>query len=299
MTIVVSGATGFIGSNLIPYIQNLNYEVLPVSLRNQEWPNQIKIDASCYIHLAGKAHDHKKEALESDYFYVNFELTKDFFNSFIKSNANLFIHISSMAAVEEYKSNSPLNEKNSCNPVSNYGKSKRKAEEFLLSQVLPEGKKMILLRPPMVHGPGDKGNLNLLFNVVKKGIPWPLASFENKRSFLNVDNFNYIIASILRDPYIQSGVYNLSDDEAVSTNELIKLISIVSGNKARLWKIPPFFINGLAKIGDKLGLPLNTERLKKLTENYEVSNSKLKAALNIEKLPNSAMEGLVKTLKSF
>ena len=75
----------------------------------------------------------------------------------------------------------------------------------------------------MIHGPGNKGNLNLLYGVVKKGIPWPLGSFENKRTFTSIDNLCYIINGLLTKE-VESGIYNINDDEAVSTNELIEII---------------------------------------------------------------------------
>ena len=151
----------------------------------------------------------------------------------------------------------------------------------------------------MIHGPRNKGNLNLLYNVVKKGIPWPLAAYNNKRSFLSIDNLNYLIGQRLMNPTVVSGVYNFTDDEALSTNELVALIAEASDRKPRLWKINKKIINVLAKIGDKVNLPLNSDRLTKLTENYLVSNAKVKRALNIEKLPLSARQGLAKTIESF
>ncbi len=99
-------------------------------------------------------------------------------------------------------------------------------------------------------------------------------------------------------PFFPTGIYNVADDEALSTNEVVKLIAQVSGGKAKLWKIKPYLINWLAKLGNLMHLPLTTERLEKLTENYVVSNFKLIKALNV-KLPVNAKDGLVKTIKSF
>ncbi len=174
-----------------------------------------------------------------------------------------------------------------------------KAEDYILAQKLPEGKRIFIIRPCMIHGPGNKGNLNLLYNIVKKGIPYPLASFENERSFLSIDNLNFLINAILSDKTIASGIYNFADDVVISTNELVKIIAKASGKKARLLKVPKGLINAGAKLGDFIKLPLNSETVKKLTENYRVSNDKIKRAIGIEKLPTSASEGLEKTIKSF
>lgn len=108
----------------------------------------------------------------------------------------------------------------------------------------------------MIHEPGNKGNLNLLYKLISKGIPYPLAAFENKRSFLSVENLCFVIRELLERNDIPSGVYNISDDEALSTNELIRLIGQASHKKALLWKISPGFITSVAKLGDILKLPL-------------------------------------------
>src|SRR5690606_25943192 len=101
---------------------------------------------------------------------------------------------------------------------------------------------LFIIRPCMIHGPGNKGNLNLLYKVVEKGVPWPLASFENRRSFLSIDNLCYLIEQILVKADLPSGVYNFADDEVVSTNELVAVIANSLGKKPRLWHISAGFI---------------------------------------------------------
>ena len=96
-------------------------------------------------------------------------------------------------------------------PVTAYGKSKLAAEKYLLSQKPSKGKRVYILRPCMIHGPGNKGNLNLLYNFVKKGIPYPFGSFENKRSFVSIDNLCFVIKELIENKNITSGVYNISD----------------------------------------------------------------------------------------
>ena len=154
------------------------------------------------------------------------------------------------------------------------------------------------MRPCMIHGPGNKGNLNLLYNMVKKGIPWPLGAYENRRTFTSIDNVSFVISGLLTHE-VPSGIYNMGDDEALSTNELIEIICSSLGKKAHIWRLPKGLMNGLAKAGGWLHLPLNPERLRKLTENYVSSNAKIKAALGIERMPVHAKDGLRKTLSSF
>ena len=298
MKISITGISGFVGQNLSGYLSQQNVEVKGLSLRNSNWKNVLDQNSTAIIHLAGKAHDTSNTSSADEYFKVNRDLTIELFNEFLNSDIQDFFYFSSVKAVADTV-DGVLTEEVVPNAITPYGKSKLEAEEYLLNQKLPEGKRLFIIRPCMIHGPGNKGNLNLLYKVVEKGIPWPLASFENKRSFLSIDNLNFLVLEILKNKNISSGIYNFADDQYLSTNELVKLIANVSGKKEKLWKISSRLISTAAKVGDIFKLPLNSERLKKLTENYLVSNQKIKNALGIEKLPVSAKEGLEITIKSF
>lgn len=298
MRITITGASGFVGQNLIAYLQQHNVEVQSLSLRNQDWKTKLDTQATAVIHLAGKAHDTANTSAEEEYFKVNRDLTIKLFEEFLKSGSKDFFFFSSVKAVAD-TANDVLYEDIHPNPLTPYGQSKFEAENYLLAQQLPEEKRLFIIRPCMIHGPGNKGNLNLLYKVVEKGIPWPLAAFENQRSFLSIDNLSFLVLELLKNKKVESGIYNFADDEAVSTNELISIISTTLGKKPKLWKFSNQLITGIAKVGDKIKLPLNSERLKKLTESYVVSNTKIKQALGIKHLPLSAEDGLVKTVKSF
>jgi len=84
----------------------------------------------------------------------------------------------------------------------------------------------------MIHGQGNKGNLNLLYKIVQKGLPWPLGAFENRRSYTSIDNLTYIIKQLI-EKEIESGIYQVADDEALSTNKLIRLIATALHRKSR------------------------------------------------------------------
>ena len=143
-----------------------------------------------------------------------------------------------------------------------------------------------------------RSNLNLLYGFVKKNLPWPLGAFENHRTFTSVDNLTFVISGLL-DKSVESGIYNMADDKALSTNELIEVMCAAMGKKAHVWRISKGFIRMAAGMGDVLHLPLNTFRLTKLTENYVVSNAKIKRALGISAMPVDARDGLTRTIKSF
>ncbi len=253
------------------------------------------------IHLAGKAHDTKNQAEAQVYFDINTRLTEKIFDYFQKSEAKRFVFFSSVKAAADSVEGDVLTEEVIPKPVGPYGESKIKAEEYILAQLGKDElreKRVYILRPCMIHGPGNKGNLNLLYGVVKKGIPWPLGVFENRRSFTSIDNLCHVVEGLLTKE-VQSGIYHMADDEALSTNELIGLMCSAMGRKARIWHLNRGLMESVASVGSTLHLPLNKERLRKLTENYVVSNQKIKTALGIERMPVRAEEGIIKTIKSF
>lgn len=293
--VLITGSTGFVGQNLKEYLRS-SYDLQRLSVRYQ--PNQsFDIVGDAIIHLAGKAHDLKKVAKPSDYYEANFELTKQLFDAFLISKASVFIFMSTVKAVAD-EVDEVLTEDMECHPKTHYGIAKKMAEDYVMSQKLPYGKRVYILRPCMIHGPGNKGNLNLLYQIVVKGIPWPLGAFENKRSFLSIENLCFIIKELLKNESIPSGIYNLADDEVLSTNELIKILGKSLGKKSIIWKINSSFIKLVSKFGDYTHLPLNSERLQKLTSNYVVSNQKIISAIG-QLLPIATEQGLTITFKSF
>jgi nucleoside-diphosphate-sugar epimerase len=295
MKITITGATGFVGINLQDYLK-LSHRLQILSVRYPFF-QEFELDGDAIIHLAGKAHDLKKVSQPSDYYDANFELTKQLFDAFLASESAVFIFMSTVKAVaDEIKG--VLTEDEMPNPKTHYGIAKHQAEEYILSQELPMGKRVYILRPCMIHGPGNKGNLNLLYQLVAKGLPWPLGAFENQRSFLSIENLCFVIKELLESELIPSGVYQVADDKPLSTNELIQLLGKSLDRKSRILNLSQNVISSMAKLGDHLHLPLNSERLQKLTENYVVSNQKIVKAIG-KALPVASEEGLMMTFKSF
>jgi nucleoside-diphosphate-sugar epimerase len=295
MKIIITGGTGFVGNNLQNYL-TATYEIETMSVR-YEHDQQFDIKSDIVIHLAGKAHDLKKVSKPKDYYEANFELTKQLFDAFIVSEASIFIFMSTVKAVaDEVKG--ILSEDEIPDPKTHYGIAKQQAEQYILNKEIPEGKRVYILRPCMIHGLGNKGNLNLLYQLVAKGLPWPLGDFQNKRSFLSIENLCFVIQELIENVAIPSGVYQVADDKSLSTNELIHLLGVSLGKKNRILNIPSSWIKRVAKLGDHMYLPLNSERLQKLTENYVVSNKKLIKAIG-KPLPIESKEGLLKTFQSF
>lgn len=316
MKILITGVHGFVGSNLVAYLfaDNEIYGLDIVApekkgvLKTYSWEdleagNVPSVDA--IVHLAGKAHDTKNQAAAEVYFKVNTGLTQKIFDYFLThSDIRKFVFFSTAKAAAD-KVEGVLTEDVVPAPVGPYGESKIAAEKYILEKCkeLDESsshpdKQVYIFRPCMIHGPGNKGNLNLLYKVVKKGIPWPLGAFENRRTFTSVKNICFAVNGVLTKD-VASGIYNMGDDEALSTNELIEEICLSLGKKAHIWRLPKGLMLFVARVGGWLHLPLNPERLRKLTENYISSNAKIKKALGVDRMPVDAREGLKVTLESF
>jgi nucleoside-diphosphate-sugar epimerase len=299
INIIISGASGFLGSNWITYSEKY------VNLNNMPFKRDEKISKydligskkSVFLHLAGRAHDTKKTLNPEVYFDVNTVYTKKLFDEFLLSKIDTFIIISSVKSVCNHTTDE-LTELSIPQPISDYGKSKYLAEQYILSKKIPPNKKIYILRPCMIHGPNNKGNLNLLYNEVKNGLPWPLGLYKNKRSFCSIENICFVINELINRNDIPSGIYNIADDVALSTNDLIKLIATSQNKKPLILNIPKSIIFILSRLGDFIPFPLNSERLEKLTESFLVSNRKIIKALG-KSLPISSKEGLLKTFQSF
>lgn len=296
INLLITGATGFVGQNLKDYLVRKSNSFGFINFDRHDIKESVK-NCDQIIHLAGKAHDLKNVSSPNDYYQVNTELTKQLFDAFLTSNAKVFIMMSSVKAVADTVTGN-LIEEAIPNPITHYGKSKLLAEQYLQEHVLPADKKVYILRPCMIHGPGNKGNLNLLYKIVSLGLPWPLGDFKNQRSFCSIENICFIINELIERKDIESGIYNIADDKPLSTNEVIRLIAESKKSKAKILSINRSIISFFAKIGNHLKLPLNTERLEKLTESYMVNNEKIIKAIG-QPLPVSSEEGLLRTFKSF
>lgn len=288
MKILITGAYGFVGTNLCRYLGGKGHVCIALDIPKAKrdsvpyrafysWDDLSGIDfagVDAIVHLAGKAHDLRNVSDPQSYFDVNVGLTERIFNA-TAGKVPRFVYFSSSKAAD---ADTP------------YGKSKLAAERFLDGRA-------IVLRPAMIHGPGNKGNLNLLWGVARRGFPWPLAAFENKRSFTSIGNICAAVEALCERG--ENGVYPIADDEMLSTNRLIELMSETCGRRPRLWRLPRGLMRFAARTGDILHLPLNTERLGKLTEDSFVDNAVLKKSLGWTQMPICAEDGMRETLKSF
>jgi nucleoside-diphosphate-sugar epimerase len=228
-SIFLTGGSRFVGTNLIEYFKS------SIFLKHQR-SAPLEIKQEVVIHLAGKAHDLKKISNPKEYYQVNTELTKKVFDAFLASDAKVFITLSSARAVAD-KVEKSLNEEQIPNPITQYGKSKLFAEQYILSKEIADGKRVYILRPCMVHGLENKENLKLLYKLVSKGIPWPLGAFCNQRSFCSIDNLIFIFKELIERDDVPSGVYNVSEEILLLTNEVISILAESQSKLPRTWNI--------------------------------------------------------------
>ena len=312
MKILITGVHGYVGSNLVEALKDdhIIYGLDIFSQKNEGIENTFHwialddlegMELSALIHLDNYSHNDKEKDLPVISFDERVGYTQKIFDFFLASDMKKFIFMSSMKAVSNKGADDILNEDVVPSPGDSIGESKLASENYILSKQaewVAKGKEVYILRPCVIHGPGSKGSLNLLFNVVRRGIPWPLGNFRNERTYTYIDNLCCVVKGLLEKP-ATSSIYNVADDEIVSIIELVKIICEAVGKKPRIWHFSKGTMDFLAKLGDFLHLPLNTRRLLKLTQNYVVSNAKIKASLGIEQMPVRAKDGLERTVKSF
>ena len=332
MKILVTGASGFIGNFLLDALRDAAHEVRAASRSRVEkqgidyvsapelgpdanWSRALN-GVDVVIHLAGRAHVPSKNAdAETDevYFRINTEGTRALAEQAAAAGANHFVFLSSCHAVAA-ESEVQITEKTQSNPLTAYGHSKLEAERAIPKALSNTACAWTILRPPLVYGKGNKANFGLLLKLVKSGIPLPLASVRNRRSFIYVENLVDVIVACLGNPKAYGKTYLPSDGEDVSTPELIRKIakanlsfqfsefsgsvsdkntrrpSLATRDSARLF---PFPENALKAMGRLPGLGA----LRKLTSSLYVDSEPLRKDLGWN--PRFTMEeGLLKTLIS-
>jgi nucleoside-diphosphate-sugar epimerase len=312
MRVLITGANGFIGHRLCEYLYNVGLIVEALDLdarpaafisRFYTWDEFDTIpfmEMEAIIHLAGLAHDLRKASDESAYYEINFGLTRRIVDRLAnhppvagRTEGPVFILMSSVKACADAVVGT-LTEEAEPSPVTPYGKSKLMAEDYVAKHYRP----YYILRSCMVHGPGNKGNLNLLFKFSRLRFPWPLGAYESARSFLSIDNLCFVFERIILAK-AKFGIYIVADDEPISTSDILRIFWKAQGRRGIVLRIPKTIVRFCAWAGEVLHLPLNTENLAKLTEPYVASNGKLKKALGIDRLPLDPVDGLSRAARYF
>jgi len=330
MKILVTGASGFVGNFLLAALrdaahevraasrsrveqQGIDYVLAPELGPDADWSRALnRVDV--VIHLAGRAHVPSKNSdaeTEDIYFRINAEGTRALAEQAAVAGVKHFVFLSSCHAVAA-ESEVQITEKTQPNPVTAYGRSKLEAERAIRKALSNTACAWTILRPPLVYGPGNPGNMQKLLKLIRSGIPLPLASVRNCRSFVYVENLVDVIVACLGNPKAFGKTYLPSDGEDVSTPELIRKIAKVNqslqcsefsgsvSNKntrhsspatrhsARLFPFPESILKALGRLPG-LGA------LRKLTSSLYVDSEPLRSDLDWS--PRFTMaEGLIKTL---
>jgi UDP-glucose 4-epimerase len=238
MRIGVTGTTGFVGRRFMA-IRAEGLEKRSLDLRGKSFTELPLQELDAIVHLAGKAHE-MQPIPEWIYVKVNFELTRDLADAAMAAGVKQFIYISSTKVYGD-EVNEVLTEFSDCHPADPYGKSKRQAEEYLLSIARPEFK-VAILRPPLIYGPGVKGNMIRLMDLAAKDLPLPLGNAGNRRSMVYLDNLVALIHQVIQQE--AEGIFVGGDAAPISTDALIRMIRQGMGKRPNLFTLP----GGLRKI---------------------------------------------------
>ena len=292
--VVVTGAGGFIGGHLLHALRAGGYRIravtrLPAGRRGladadetvahpgvsatADW-RPVVAGAHAVVHLAGLAHlpvddRNTRQALRR----INVLATQQLAQAAVAAGVATFVFMSSIKAVADHSGAQPLTEGSACRPEDCYGVAKRLAERRLerLARQSP-GTRMLILRPPLVYGPGVGANFAALVRMVGRGLPLPLGAIRNRRSLLYVGNLTDAVVRCLDRTHVPSGIYHLSDGEAVSTPELVAAIARAQGRRARLLPVPPRWLGIAARLAGK------GAQFSRVAGSLEVSNRRFRDA---------------------
>lgn len=294
--IVLTGTNGYIGQNLTKFFNNKSKKNKSISLRFQNWFKMMPQEMETIIHLAAINENPQDSAFDEEYFRVNTELTAKLFRYFISSNAKTFIFLSTTELFD--KQSVEISEITNVSPINPFLQSKFEAEKFIQKQILPEGKRAIILRVAPLYGRETKSELHNIFSHCKK-IPWFYGALDAKRSFCNIDNLVEIIYQITENTSFPSGVYNVADDEPVGSLQFINWMSIVLEKKIAIYKVPKGILNFFARIGTVLNWQFNSKIVYEKSHSRIVNCDKLKNELNIAKMPLDTEFSVLKTIEYY
>jgi len=315
--VVVTGANGFIGRHLLEKLAGRGKRVRGVTrsvagltssgteaafapdILDREAIRSALRGASAVVHLAAMVHANteRRDDPASECRRINVDGTSLVLDEAISAGVRTFLFISSVKAVAN-ESDRILTDETPPQPVDAYGESKLEAERLVRVRAAREGLHAPILRLPNVYGPGMKANMNMLFKVIDKGIPLPFGAVRNRRSFAYIDNAVSAIEALLESAGAAHGTYYVSDEEDLSTPELVRHIARALGRPPRLLPVPETLLRGMRGAGGLLSrfLPLNVkgDSLTAVLGSLFVDTSRLRETTGYAP-PISVERGMVRT----
>jgi nucleoside-diphosphate-sugar epimerase len=310
--VLVSGASGFVGTALCAELFRLDYSVraaarsAPIQIKNFEtvlvgeingetdW-SQALSGIKVVVHLAARVHvmkDNTVNPMEA-FRKVNINGTLNLARQAAKAGVQRFIFISSIKVNgENTLPGQPYTSEDQPAPIDPYGFSKREAEDELRQLAIETGMDVVIIRPPLVYGPGAKGNFQMMLHWLKKGIPLPLGAIPNKRSFIVLDNLIDLIITCINHPAAANQIFLASDNEDLSTTELLQRLGNALGKPAKLLPLPVWLLNTGAKLLGKRDIA------QRLCDSLQVDISKTRTLLNWNP-PMTVDEAFKKTATDF
>jgi len=268
MNILITGANGFVGSYLAKKLSNLPAVKLTLAARvasttqlvktfkvNQidsttEWSEAL-VGCQSVVHTAARAHVMKDEVADplTEYRRVNVDGTLNLARQAAEAGVRRFIFISSIKVNgEQTLIGKPFTAEDIPAPEDAYGISKYEAEQGLLQIAADSGLEVVIIRPPLVYGPGVKGNFSSMMQVVKKGFPLPLGAINNMRSLVALDNLVDLIITCINHPAAANQVFLAGDGEDLSTTELLRGVAKAAGVPSRLLPVPASVLMFMASL---------------------------------------------------
>ncbi len=236
LTVAITGAKGFIGSSLVTELAARQFGVTQVTR------SSLEISGSrCVIHCAARAHIMDDEVLDSltEYRAVNVQGTLNFASQAAAAGVERFIFLSTVKVNgEETNGSLRFARDDEPAPEDAYGLSKWEAEQGLWQIASQTGMEAVVVRPPLVYGPGVKGNFARLLKLVDSGVPLPLAAVNNRRSYIGLDNLVDLLICCVDHPKAAGQTLLASDNYDLSTPELLRMIANAMGRSARLFPMP-------------------------------------------------------------